>query len=394
MVKVGTLNKFESCESNSNQKSTDVQQSASGPSDESSLLINTNDREAKGDIGTNGTGCPNKSKPDGPTCNSTSFKLFHDDNLNSFFRRLSFSPDGSMLYVPTGVYKEKITNADGRTIKVPPTETVYCWSREALLGNPDFHFPGHKKPTVATSVCPVKFKIDDRGDGNGDDNDNENEYGDTSKYFSIVAVASQNAVVIYGLDTPSTEYIQNSSDQPLPPVKKSSAIAYLGGLHYGTLTDLSWSPNGQCLILVSTDGFATVVTFDLNELGTPTPYALASPVKNTALPKSVSEISEDSVVSLQIHESLSDDEFVVVDDDIMAEKYCTEEKAQTVDLPDTDADTAALLKVSTGTETHSVSPMAIPIKTSKSKEPAANLEGRAPSKKKRRIAPTLVSTHF
>lgn len=31
--------------------------------------------------------------------------LFHDENLPSFFRRLSWSPDGSFLAVPAGMFK-------------------------------------------------------------------------------------------------------------------------------------------------------------------------------------------------------------------------------------------------------------------------------------------------
>lgn len=30
------------------------------------------------------------------------FRLFHDDTLGTFFRRLSFSPDGELLVVPAG----------------------------------------------------------------------------------------------------------------------------------------------------------------------------------------------------------------------------------------------------------------------------------------------------
>jgi len=34
-----------------------------------------------------------------------SFKTYHDETLTSFFRRLSFTPDGAMLLVPAGQYK-------------------------------------------------------------------------------------------------------------------------------------------------------------------------------------------------------------------------------------------------------------------------------------------------
>jgi chromatin assembly factor 1 subunit B len=34
-----------------------------------------------------------------------SFRLYHDENLVSFFRRLSFSPDGGLLITPAGLSK-------------------------------------------------------------------------------------------------------------------------------------------------------------------------------------------------------------------------------------------------------------------------------------------------
>jgi chromatin assembly factor 1 subunit B len=34
-----------------------------------------------------------------------SFRLYHDENLVSFFRRLSFSPDGALLITPAGLNK-------------------------------------------------------------------------------------------------------------------------------------------------------------------------------------------------------------------------------------------------------------------------------------------------
>lgn len=34
-----------------------------------------------------------------------SFRLYHDETLTSFFRRLSFTPDGAMLLTPSGQYK-------------------------------------------------------------------------------------------------------------------------------------------------------------------------------------------------------------------------------------------------------------------------------------------------
>ncbi|MED6196451.1 hypothetical protein PIB30_047668 [Stylosanthes scabra] len=108
---------------------------------------------------------------------STRYHLFHDETLPSFFRRLSWSPDGSFLLVP----------ADG-LFKLP--------------------------------------------------------------YRIIFAVATLNSVFIY--DTEST----------LP-------IAVIAGLHYSSITDISWSPDARYLALSSQDGFCSLVEFEDEELGTP-----------------------------------------------------------------------------------------------------------------------------
>jgi chromatin assembly factor 1 subunit B len=44
-------------------------------------------------------------------------------------------------------------------------------------------------------------------------------------------------------------------------------FAYVTGIHYSNLSDLSWSPDGRLLIATSIDGFSTFVVFNPNELG-------------------------------------------------------------------------------------------------------------------------------
>jgi len=41
--------------------------------------------------------------PDGSDLHGKVVRLFHDDTLKSFFRRLCFSPDGQLLIVPSGI---------------------------------------------------------------------------------------------------------------------------------------------------------------------------------------------------------------------------------------------------------------------------------------------------
>lgn len=52
-------------------------------------------------------------------------RLFHDDTLQTFFRRLTFSPDGNLIVVPSGV-----ADAEGSNGKV--LNTTYIYTRTSL----------------------------------------------------------------------------------------------------------------------------------------------------------------------------------------------------------------------------------------------------------------------
>lgn len=54
-----------------------------------------------------------------------SIRLFHDDTLQTFFRRLCFSPDGTLIVVPSGV-----AEVEGSTTK--PINTTYIYTRYSL----------------------------------------------------------------------------------------------------------------------------------------------------------------------------------------------------------------------------------------------------------------------
>jgi hypothetical protein len=51
-------------------------------------------------------------------------KMFLDENINTFFRRLTWSPEGSLLFVPTGLFKA--------TPNDPISNTTYVFSRHTL----------------------------------------------------------------------------------------------------------------------------------------------------------------------------------------------------------------------------------------------------------------------
>lgn len=174
-------------------------------------------------------------------------QLYHSETLQSFFRRLTFSPDGSLLVTPLGIYREsenrtstaatddKKDQKDDAETSIE-TNTVYVFTRAGLNRGPICHLPGLKKPAIAVKFCPQLFKL--KGSHAAID----------LPYRMIFAVATQDSIVLY--DT-----------QRLEPLGLAS------NLHYLTITDLCWSSDGRRLVVSSADGFCSLVSFkDLGEV--------------------------------------------------------------------------------------------------------------------------------
>ncbi|XP_063932198.1 uncharacterized protein LOC135144135 isoform X2 [Zophobas morio] len=150
-------------------------------------------------------------------------RLFADETLNTFFRRLEFSPDGRLLLTPAGL-KEK-------------EYCVYGFARQNL-SRPVICFPGLEKPAVAVRFCPVKFnRLPLKGAPLFD-----------LPYRHVFSVVTLNSVLLY--DT-----------------QHSHPFAALANLHYASLTDASWSPDGSMLFVSSRDGYCSIINFDSGELG-------------------------------------------------------------------------------------------------------------------------------
>ncbi|KAI8925215.1 WD40-repeat-containing domain protein [Entophlyctis helioformis] len=184
--------------------------------------------------------------------------LFCNENLTSFFRRLAFSPDGSLLIAPAGIAASKDTPAapstktgqptagglvgDATPSSTQTTNTVYIFGRTQLSGDPLAHLPGHKTPAIAVRFNPLQYRLHqptlDRGI----------PPVIRLPYRYIFAVATQDSVVVY--DTQHTR-----------------PIAVLANMHYTTLTDVAWSACGRVLVMSSSDGFCSMVEFEDGEWG-------------------------------------------------------------------------------------------------------------------------------
>ncbi|XP_063080547.1 chromatin assembly factor 1 subunit B isoform X1 [Cavia porcellus] len=167
-----------------------------------------------------------------------SYRMFHDDSMKSFFRRLSFTPDGSLLLTPAGCVEsgENVTN------------TTYVFSRKNLK-RPIAHLPCPGKATLAVRCCPVYFELRPAVES---DRAAQEPAGVLARlpYRLVFAVASEDSVLLY--DT-----------QQLFP------FGYVSNIHYHTLSDISWSSDGAFLAISSTDGYCSFVTFEKDELGIP-----------------------------------------------------------------------------------------------------------------------------
>ena len=125
---------------------------------------------------------------------------------------------------------------------------THVFSRVNGFNAPVLHLPS-KEFSVAVRFSPVKYALR-----------NKDASSSSSKpwlrirtlfqlpYRMVYAVATRNAVAFY--DTQQAE-----------PFARVSNIHYIG------LTDLTWSPDGRTLVVSSTDGFCSVVSFDEDEIG-------------------------------------------------------------------------------------------------------------------------------
>ncbi|EGG05174.1 uncharacterized protein MELLADRAFT_36992, partial [Melampsora larici-populina 98AG31] len=171
--------------------------------------------------------------------------LYGDEGASAFFRRLSWSLDGSMLVTPAGRWDYQPNSGDKHKANGEPSHTVYIYGRGSIASSanngfgdytPVARLPGHKTSSLAIRFSPVNVE--------------QRETVFDLPYRMVYAVATHDTVFVY--DT-----------------QQSSPICMFGNLHFSSFTDLAWSSDGETLILSSSDGYCSLVAFDQNELGTP-----------------------------------------------------------------------------------------------------------------------------
>ncbi|TYZ65458.1 hypothetical protein PybrP1_005022 [[Pythium] brassicae (nom. inval.)] len=174
-------------------------------------------------------------------------RLFHDDTCPAFARRLTWTPDGSYLLAPTGIFRA--------TEAAAPANTVYAFAR-GNLNEPTLHLPGQEKASLGVRCSPLLYELRRSTDGSSDSSHPTPNFFQTP-HRSIFAVITLNTVVIY------------DSQHPHP-------ICTLKDLHYADLTDASWSSDGQLLSVSSMDGYLSFIKFQDGFFGAPVPRAAHS----------------------------------------------------------------------------------------------------------------------
>ena len=107
-------------------------------------------------------------------------RLYGDEGTTRFFRRLSFSPDGSLLITPPGQNEDKLLKGSpmlpARSLSHDGTDgpaagpskpkvaesgkpTVYIYTRANLARQPVAHLPGHKTSSVAIKFNPIFYDL-------------------------------------------------------------------------------------------------------------------------------------------------------------------------------------------------------------------------------------------
>ncbi|KAI0432356.1 WD40 repeat-like protein [Xylaria sp. FL1042] len=228
--------------------------------------------------------------------------LYANETLTSFFRRLTFTPDGSLLLTPAGQYQVQ-HQTDGLKPTFEVINTVYIYTRGGINKPPIAHLPGHKKPSVAIRCSPILYTL--------------RQSPPTTQHITIDTSSAEDPIL--ALPEPISKPSPAIMDPPPPPPTSSAPdpdksmpskplnietnastagpnptfalpyrmvyavatqdavllydtqqmtpICVVSNLHLATFTDLTWSSDGSTLLISSSDGFCSTLSFGPGELG-------------------------------------------------------------------------------------------------------------------------------
>ncbi|KAK4658725.1 Chromatin assembly factor 1 subunit [Podospora pseudocomata] len=261
--------------------------------------------------------------------------LYANETLTSFFRRLTFTPDGSLLLTPAGQYQTQ-HQVEGQKPTFEVTNTVYIYTRGGINKPPIAHLPGHKKPSVAVRCSPIVYTLRQSPPVTKhitiDTSSSEDAIPPLPEAVtkpspapsqmepppppSLVETVTSNSRVLSletGVQTPGPKpafalpyrmiYAVATQDSVLLyDTQQHTPICIVSNLHCATFTDLTWSSDGLTLLISSSDGFCSTLSFLPGELGTvytgelgpPKPQGTAVSNQNTPVPTPTSVLAPPS----------------------------------------------------------------------------------------------------
>ncbi|KEY65149.1 hypothetical protein S7711_04239 [Stachybotrys chartarum IBT 7711] len=229
--------------------------------------------------------------------------LYANETLTSFFRRLTFTPDGSLLLTPSGQYQSQHQGERDSKPSYEVINTVYIYTRGGINKAPVAHLPGHKKPSVVVKCSPVFYTL--------------RQSRPPTKTITIDTSSTEEAIPSLPEPVSKSTPTQTVMDPPPPPgpssndasssnskslavetgasvpgpkpafslnyrvvyavatqdtvllydTQQKTPICVVSNLHCATFTDLAWSSDGLTLVISSSDGFCSTLSFAPGELG-------------------------------------------------------------------------------------------------------------------------------
>ncbi|KAF2719379.1 WD40 repeat-like protein [Polychaeton citri CBS 116435] len=259
--------------------------------------------------------------------------LYANETFTSFFRRLTFAPDGSLLFTPAGQYKTSQPGAEGSKPTDDIINTVYIYTRSGLNKPPVAHLPGHRKPSVAVKCSPVYYNLRSANVDTKEiaiDTRTEEDIpplpepvipskaptshasmepppptsaASPSPFFAVAASPRMGEAdpspstpvppsgpqpafslpyrIVYAVATQDAVYVYDT--------QQTKPLCVVSNLHYATFTDLSWSTDGRTLLMTSSDGFCSALSFAAGELGTVYHPPMSTKRSSTPVPISIAK---------------------------------------------------------------------------------------------------------
>lgn len=317
-----------------------------------------------------------------------------------------------------------------------PRSTVYIYGRGNLLRSnaPIAHLPGHKTATLVVRFSPILYELrrakasasQDSAEGGGGIAPHPNIPLEAGKQKTVNldiggSSHSNGPDDLNALKSPSSNFSGGGGEVGLAPstavparaasmiglpyrmvfavathdvvwiydTQQGGPLACFSNMHYAAFTDLTWSADGQTLMMSSSDGYCSVAVFDHGELGTPWTYTQQPALLTHSAPNAPSSLA----TSLGAASSTSNTLVPSSSGSTGPVTVLTTKKCATQQQPATAAASSASTPLPKTEVSAPVPAMTVKAETASPAPTTVDSQSAsaAPMKKKRRIQPTLHS---